>query len=180
MQAVVRKGLPSVLVENRSPPPRPVSGVFMCLQSASSVLRPFWDLVGKSRVGSDSIAFGLGLSACLLVPKMDPCRTRKIKIKGWDGGHIKSKCAGYDTAVMCVCVCVYVRASLPLPSSDSVIHLALSVRVRCASAPGGNAAPLVFTVRTSILGWGADYPELFRHVPSSCLSESEPCSLPYP
>ena len=45
-----------------------------------------------------------------------------------------------------VCVRVCVRAPLPLPASNNVIHPALSGRVRCASAPAVNPAPLVFTV----------------------------------
>ena len=43
----------------------------------------------------------------------------KIKIKGSDGGHIKSKCAGYDTAVVCG---VRMCAPLPVPARRSVIH----------------------------------------------------------
>jgi hypothetical protein len=50
----------------------------------------------------------------------------------------------------CVCVCVRARvrarASLPLPAGNNVIHPALSGRVRYASAPAVNPAPLVFTM----------------------------------
>ena len=75
VQAVVRKGLSSVLVENHSAHPLLV-GFYVSTERIvcpAAVLR----FGGKGRVESDSIASGFGLSVCALFQKWIHAGQRK-------------------------------------------------------------------------------------------------------